>query len=136
MVGVPKEVMNSLKSWLKNYRPQSKRENLFLQENGLPLTETLLQNRLERLRKQAGIDITYHGLRRGFATMAVQDGGMLPTEVQMALGHADLTTTERNYLMTEQGRAVSAMKRVKLFDKPSRKKPRSTKIPGKSKRKD
>ena len=44
--------------------------------------------------------------------------------------------TERNYLMTEQGRAVSAMKRVKLFDKQRRKKFGSHKSSRKDQRKD
>jgi integrase/recombinase XerD len=52
---------------------------------------------IERVVKQyapAGIDITPHGLRASFVTIALESGAKLH-QVQYAAGHADPRTTER-----------------------------------------
>lgn len=64
----------------------------------LPLDKSVLLRRVKRLVKRAEFNINLHGLRRTFATIAANSGKPINI-IPMALGHADLKTTQ-GYLMT------------------------------------
>ena len=53
-----------------------------------------LQRRFDKYKKKAGINpkYTFHSLRHGFATRAVESGMPL-NQISLALGHADVKTT-------------------------------------------
>ena len=63
-----------------------------------PTRAALSTDTIERLVKHygraAGVDVTPHGLRASFVTLALEGGAKLQ-QVQYAAGHADPRTTER-----------------------------------------
>ena len=92
-VGVCPEAEQQIRHWLNRYRPESEYPHLLLQEDGMPLTASVIQGRIRRLRRAAGIYITAHGLRRLFATFNAEKG--IPLHyLKSALGHSDISTTQ------------------------------------------
>ena len=69
-------------------------EHYFALEKSFPVKKRRAQDIVKAVADRAGIrkDVSPHGLRHTFATMALQKGISLPT-VQMILGHERLATT-------------------------------------------
>ena len=86
-------------------RPQG--DFFFLQPSGAPFVRRMLQKRLLTISKRLGIDITCHGLRRTFATLAASQGRNI-NSIRIALGHSNLTTTQA-YLRASEAEVVEAM---------------------------
>jgi integrase len=102
------ELLEQMCEWYQHWRPKSKYPNFILQKNGRPQTPDAVQHRMQRLR--GNMDITMHGLRRTFATMA-GESGLAPTKLQCIMGHKHLTTTER-YLLTDGKAAAKDMAKI------------------------
>ena len=108
-------ICNRLYDYLVKYleaRPKSDNNNLFLTISNLtgepvPLTRGVLLQKVKRLSKRVGLDINLHGLRRTFATIAANAGKPINI-ISLALGHADLKTTQ-GYLMTTQDEVIKEM---------------------------
>ena len=68
--------------------------NNFTKMLPIPRTVRALQRRFKKYAKKAELnpDYTFHSLRHGFATRALEKGIPL-NQIQIALGHADIKTT-------------------------------------------
>jgi len=64
----------------------SKLDLVFANELGEPICPRAFTRVFERLVKRAGLDVTFHGLRHTFATLALQEGVDVKT-IQETLGH-------------------------------------------------
>jgi site-specific recombinase XerD len=85
-----------LKGTSTHHRPGSK---VFLDNNGLPLTNRQIQVMLAKAGKQAGLirRLAPHKLRHTYATLALRNGGNLEY-LRITLGHTDIKTTSEAYL--------------------------------------
>jgi len=111
-VGISNDLYNIFLQYLK-VRPKTKLENFFItfssvDKNPVPLVRDVLLHKIKRLAQRVGFDINLHGLRRTFATIAANSGKPINI-ISLALGHADLKTTQ-GYLMTSQDEVVREMK--------------------------
>jgi integrase len=106
-VGINESVVKQLKIYLKQ-RINSHCDSFFISGLGTPLTKKTLMQKVRRLSKGTGIDITCHGLRRTFASLNSAKGRPL-NHLRLALGHTDLSTTQ-SYIMTSEDEVVEAMK--------------------------
>jgi len=106
-VGINGSVVKQLQLYLKQ-RLKHGGESLFISGVGSPLTKKTLMQKIRRLSKATGIDFTCHGLRRTFASLNSAKGRPL-NHLRIALGHADLSTTQ-SYIMTSEDEVVEAMK--------------------------
>lgn len=81
------------KGWRKEFEKYLPLYNL---KNKSPIKSAIrtLQNKFSRYKKKAGLNpkYTFHSLRHGFATRALERGIPL-NQVQLALGHSDIKTT-------------------------------------------
>ncbi len=110
-VGMPEPLIQSLTNYLKQ-RPDTELNSLFINCKKKQLKTRQIQLRVQRLSEKAGINITAHGFRRTYATLCSKVG--MPVEyISKSLGHADLSTTER-YLMTTQQQVVERMRTLQL----------------------
>ncbi len=106
-VGLSSTAMNVLKEHLKkNQRPAE--AFLLLSAKGKPLTIDGLYQRVERMGRQAGMQVSPHALRRAFVTHNANKGRSL-VMLQMACGHSEITTT-RSYCLTAEQEVIEAMK--------------------------
>lgn len=98
-VPLPPVVITWVTSYLIEARPlwvgPSSGEALFLSQRGTPLTRQAVWSLVKRYGRQANLppEVTTHMLRHSFATHLLAGGASL-RDVQLLLGHADLTTTE------------------------------------------
>lgn len=106
LVGINARLLELLQAYLR-VRPQHGDTRLFLSAQGKLLARDYLIRRLGRLQHITGFDVSAHGLRRTFATLASNAGHPIHM-IQLALGHASLSTTEK-YLMADQNAAARAM---------------------------
>ena len=94
-------IINSLKSYLNNTRPESKGESkaLFLSERLDRISKNAVQQAVNKAIKNAGLnvecknDVSVHVLRHTFATLQFQAGVSIRT-IQKMLGHEDISTTQ------------------------------------------
>lgn len=108
VVGITAELEPQLQRWLAQYRPKTASPNLLVQENGDPLTTSVIYPRITRLAEAAGLQIDVHGLRRTFAT--VMENKRMPWSVmQKALGHSSIKTTQ-GYIMTDERKVIDWMR--------------------------
>jgi len=109
-VGICKVLQGYLANYIRK-RPKTKLENFFVtksnNEKAVPFERHLVARRIKRLAKRLGIDISPHGLRRTFATIAANSGKPINI-ISLALGHSDLKTTQ-GYLMTSQDEVIKEM---------------------------
>ncbi|MNR94124.1 Tyrosine recombinase XerC [compost metagenome] len=89
-------------------RAKSSSEYFFVRINSLAWDKDLLASRMRKVSQKLGVEITCHGLRRTFATRADRSGKPI-VQIQMALGHKHLTTTER-YIRSTQAEVSNAMR--------------------------
>lgn len=94
------DVWRSLENYLKSLPEQNTGDQaLFVsfRKGGLPTMKRMTDKAVELLVKKYaphGVDLTPHGLRATFATLALESDASLQ-QVQYALGHKDPRTTER-----------------------------------------
>ncbi len=110
-------ISNALNNYLIEYlekRPKSVQEYFFLTFNknlkeSVPLERCTVGRKIKRLSLRAGMQISPHGLRRTFATVAANSGKPLNI-ISMALGHSDLKTTQ-GYLMSSEEEVIKEMQK-------------------------
>ena len=85
----------SIKEYLTT-RKDTDIDNLFINNNGKPMSEQTVRGTIKTLSKRAMIDnydeISPHTFRRTFATLLANNGVPVPT-IQKSLGHEDISTT-------------------------------------------
>ena len=111
-VGISNRLYEILFSYLK-LRPKTKLDNFFVTRSSLnkepvKIDRDVLLHKIKRLAKRVGFDVNLHGLRRTFATVAANSGKPINI-ISLALGHADLKTTQ-GYLMTSQDEVINSMR--------------------------
>jgi len=105
-LGIPSSLVPFLKEYLK-IRPTTEDPHFFVGQNRKGFTRAKIQQKVKRVGKHLGLDITPHGLRRSFVTISLKKGRPL-SEVSKAAGHKHLTTTEL-YNMTSERQVVRSM---------------------------
>lgn len=101
---------NALRPMLARYlsvRPNTNAA-FFILPDGKLYDRNKLGKRMKSLAKRLKVDITCHGLRRTFATLAASQGRSI-NSIRIALGHSKLETTQL-YLLTSEAEVVEAMK--------------------------
>lgn len=88
--------LNAVAEYLKLRGTLRPTEPLFLNKDGMPVTDHGIYQRLRRLGRRIGIAVNPHKFRHTFAQMALQNGANIK-DLQMFLGHSQLQTTD-NYL--------------------------------------
>lgn len=106
VLGVNDTLKVSLDAYLL-WRPHKRSPVLLQQANGKPLTKNLLVQRISKLSKRAGVKVSAHGFRRGFANLMVEAGLGVP-EIQELLGHNDVKTTMK-YIHLDKRRLTDRM---------------------------
>lgn len=104
-IGISKVLL----SYLKPYhlaRPAG--FTYFLLAPGVPYDKRLLQKHVKAIADRLFVDVTCHGLRRTFATLAAGQGKSV-NYIRIALGHSNLATTQA-YLRTSETEVIEAMK--------------------------
>jgi integrase len=107
-VGLNDQVLLLLKQHIDTYQLQEAEDFLFLDAKFQPLVRDGLLTRLYAIGKRAGVHVSPHMLRRAFVTINANKGRSL-VMLQMACGHADITTT-RSYCQTTEDEVINAMK--------------------------
>ncbi len=109
VLSLPERVVHELRHYIFHFRPRlvrNKQETaLFVNRRGERLTRQGLWLILKNYAKSAGLEnVTPHTIRHSYATHML-DGGMPIRNVQEALGHASLSTTQvYTHLKDEQRR--------------------------------
>lgn len=106
-VGLNQEVCNMLKEHLRTLPSQGPDAFAFLNKLREKLTRDGLLNRIRRIGKRVGVEVSPHALRRSFVTLNANKGRSL-VMLQMACGHADIKTT-RSYCQTTEDEVITAM---------------------------
>lgn len=114
-LGIRSDLADLLTAYL-HIRPQmvvccpenTRSGRLFLRVDGKPWTRDKVAIRMRHLSTMIGKDITAHGMRRTFATVASSQGRSI-RYIQLALGHCSLAVTEA-YLRVTDAEVVDAMK--------------------------
>lgn len=107
-VGLNTAATKALKAHLRKHPTKKGDDPLTLDIIGQPITRFGVLKRISKLGKRAGIEVSPHALRRAFVTINANKGRSL-VMLQIACGHADITTT-RSYCKTTEDEMVKAMK--------------------------
>ena len=108
-VGVTQELRVILQEYLAvRLSKFHSRETFFVTGAGTPMSKHTIHQKLERLSKNFDFHFTPHALRRAFVTINVAKGRQL-VYLQIACGHADITTT-RSYCQTSEDEVLDAMR--------------------------
>ena len=112
------------REWLEKYIAGARREllkdnideeRLWIDRRGKAMTDNAIQGMLVRYSKEAGIRrISPHSVRRACATHMLRNGAH-PVQIQMLLGHADLSTLSRYVNIT-----LEDMRKTHAKSKPGR----------------
>lgn len=109
-VGICKRLYEHLIKYL-DMRPQTDIKSFFLTinqwGNPVPFDRKTISRRISRLSERSNIPVSPHALRRTMATLAANSGKPINI-ISLALGHADLKTTQ-GYLMTSEDEVVKEM---------------------------
>ncbi len=106
-VGITGECLKALQEYLPSRLEFSDRSSFFVNGIGGHLNKHTIHQKLERLSHGLDFKVTPHMLRRYFVTSNVARGRQL-VYLQIACGHADITTT-RNYCQTSEDEVLEAM---------------------------
>ncbi len=107
IIGLTQETVRLMTVYLLDRGSPPRQTNLFLTVEGVPLKRRGLHSRIERIGKQAKVQVSPHALRRYFATHNLLKGRPLPL-VQKAMGHSSITTT-RLYCLDSEMQLIQAM---------------------------
>ena len=107
-VGLSPNALAVIQVYLQDHPKGTPDEFLFLNKKGKRMDRHGLYQRLERIGKRAGVDVSPHALRRAFVTINANKGRPLPM-LQLACGHNDIGTT-RSYCMTTEEEVIAAMR--------------------------
>ena len=101
----------TLVHYIEHERPNSRSDQLFLTVDGYPLAADIIQKRLARIGKKAGLTqrLGPHKLRHTFATLSLKYGSNLEY-VRRSLGHTRLSTTQV-YLDVSDADTIAAHKK-------------------------
>jgi site-specific recombinase XerD len=80
--------------------------------DGTGMTDQASADMVRASAAQVGVPVAAHNLRRTFAKLAMKGGARLE-QIQLSLGHASITTTER-YLGVEQDLTDASCDRLEL----------------------
>jgi excisionase family DNA binding protein len=111
LLGVSQTLAKDLESWML-WRPNKTAPHLIQIANGKPLNKNVIVKRIGSLAKLAGVKVTAHGFRRGFANLMVESG-LGVAEIQELLGHIDVKTTMK-YIHLDKRRLTSRMADVEF----------------------
>jgi integrase len=89
-------------------RPKTESLNLFVLDNGKPLSRETLIQRFRRVTKKLGLDTSFHAFRRRYISRHLQDGKSL-VDVSLAVNHKSPRMTEQ-YLIPDVRRSIEAQK--------------------------
>lgn len=105
------QVRRDLDLWLRK-RPADPDTLVFVTANGKPLEPHYVQQKLQRLRREAGIThrISPHDLRATFASRLVENG-IDPLALQQLMGHSHLATTLTLYVKLDVNTLHEAWRR-------------------------
>jgi len=107
-VGINKQNYEILCEYLKERLTCFPKEDFFfLTGIGTPMKQASIHQKIERVAKHFSFHFTPHALRRSFVTINVNKGKPL-VHLQIACGHADITTT-RSYCQTSEEEVIIAM---------------------------
>lgn len=104
-VGISQSLMTYLEPYHQN-RPDG--ASYFITPCGAAYDRRMIQKRLTAIARRLRLDITCHGLRRTFATLASNNGRSLDF-VRLALGHTNIATTQA-YIRTSEEDVIASMR--------------------------
>ncbi|WP_303674825.1 tyrosine-type recombinase/integrase [Vampirovibrio chlorellavorus] len=107
-IGLNAEATKALKAHLRKHPTKKGDDPLTFDIIGQPITRCGVLTRMSKLGKRTGIEVSPHALRRAFVTINANKGRSL-VMLQLACGHADITTT-RSYCKTTEDEMIKAMK--------------------------
>ena len=109
-VGLNQDLIAVLQEYLKERlkAKPSQSDSFFTNAFKAPLCRDAIVRKFHRLSQGCEIKFSAHGFRRTFATFSSNRGKPL-NHLWIALGHADLSTTQ-SYIMTTEDEVVEAMK--------------------------
>lgn len=90
-------------------RPKTESLNLFVLDNGKPLSRDTLIQRFRRVTKKLGLDTSFHAFRRRYISRHLQDGKSL-IDVSLAVNHKSPRMTEQ-YLIPDVRRSIEEQKK-------------------------
>lgn len=98
--------------FLLEHLPKTKKgKPLFPGKDGGYMTEPEFRRMWTRWQKTTGLTLTAHQIRHGYATI-LYEGGIEPKDMQVYLGHAQLSTTMDIYTHIRSSHKVATNKRV------------------------
>ena len=106
-VGLSPTCRELLRQHIGAIRCRESQDFIFLNKLGEPMKRDGLLNRIRKLGKATGIDVSPHALRRAFVTINANKGRSL-VMLQMACGHSDIKTT-RSYCKTTEEEMIREM---------------------------
>lgn len=110
-VGITRELAQILNEYIEEKTKKfghDLNDYFFVSRSGEAYTVSGIGKKIKVLANKVDLDVTTHGLRRTFASLYSASGKPL-NHLRIALGHADLTTTQ-SYIMTSEAEVVEAMK--------------------------
>ena len=110
LIGIPEKMEYILREYMcaKELRGYSDTYYLFVSYFGEQLNPVRVAERMRDISERSGIKATPHALRRTFATLNAEQGAPLH-EIQQALGHTDIRTTQ-GYLIANEKKLVQDMR--------------------------
>jgi site-specific recombinase XerC len=105
--GLTSKAVNIIQKYLQA-RPKTESLNLFVLENGKPLTRETLIQRFRRVTKKLGLDTGFHAFRRRYISRHLQDGKSL-VDVSLAVNHRSPRMTEQ-YLIPDVQKSIKEQK--------------------------
>jgi integrase len=104
-------VCRKSRSWVD---PETGERHIHRKGMRYPFTGSLLRDRWFEARDKAGLPkLKWHGLRATFATQRHREGTDLAT-VKELMGHADISTTMRYIVVTEEGQRAALLRAENL----------------------
>ncbi len=107
LIGAPSHVFKLIQDYLSTRQALDPNMPLLVNSRGRAFNKDSLSRRLRRLENKTGIKPNPHALRRTFATVNAKTRPI--TDIQIALGHANINTT-RQYIITHEQDVADAMK--------------------------
>lgn len=92
-------------------------DHIVIGKKGYPLAPNTISHAFQEVREKTGLrEITFHGLRHGFATMSVMAGVDLPT-LSARMGHSSTKITQHYYEIVSESDRLAAEKLDRLFER-------------------